>query len=312
MIGRRAWFRGAMTAVALLCVALALRGLLRQWDALKAQPVQWDLHPLWLAVALLVALATYLVLIDSWRRVVAGYDHAMSLAAAARVWILSNLGKYLPGSLWIVAGMAVLAKREGVRPGAAVTSAMIMQALALVSGLAIGASAPGALAALPPWAPGVAAGLAGACILGLAFLATPRAIALLQGLLPAGAPTLEPVRPWALLLGLAGNLAAWAGYGLLMHALVRGMTGADLPIVTAAGAFAVAYLAGLLAVVVPSGLGVRETIFIALLQPSLGLGTAVALAVASRLVTTLVELGLAIPAALSRRGPAEAAPPPTP
>ena len=308
MIARRTVVRTAMMVVALVCFGLAVRALAGQWRELQSHAVAWHLHPLWLLVTLGAGLATYLVLIDSWRRVVAGYDHLLSFPTAARIWILSNFGKYLPGSLWIIAGMAMLAKKEGVRPGAAVTSAMIMQALALVTGIGVGAFAPGALAALPPWAPRVAALLAVVSALGLLFLMSPRALALVQGILPATAPTLEPVRPGAILLGLLGNLIAWGGYGLMLHALARGMTDAPiLPVATAAGAFAVAYLAGLLAVAVPGGIGVREFIFSLLVGPVLGIPTALALAVASRLVTTLIELALAVPAALQWRRTASSA-----
>lgn len=299
---RRTLVRVVLTAVALVAVGLAVRDLARQWDELARQPVLWAIRPGYLVMAGIVALATYLVLIDSWRRVLAGYDHALPFPAAARIWILSNFGKYLPGKLWIIAGMAVMAREEGVRPAAAVTSAVIMQALALASGAAVGAFAPGALRALGPWGGWAAAGVAVASFLGLAFLLSARALKLAQGLLPSGAPTLEPVKGRALLIGLAGNILAWLGYGVATRWLSAGLfAGAELPLLAASGAFAVSYLAGLLALVVPGGIGVRETIFVVLLRPFTGFPAAVALAIASRLLMTLVELSLALPAALQRR-----------
>ena len=137
-MSRRTFFRAVLTLLTLTAAVLAFRSLWRQWSELSAQSVEWHLVPWALLLAILAAAATYGVLIDSWRRVLAGYDHALSFRVAARIWILSNFGKYLPGSLWIIAGMAVMAKEEGVRPAAAVTSAAIMQALALVSGVEIG------------------------------------------------------------------------------------------------------------------------------------------------------------------------------
>lgn len=310
-MNRRMIVRLLFSTVALACVGLAARTLVRQWGDLQSHAIDWHWHPIWLLAATGAGAATYFVLIDSWRRVVGGYDHVISFATAAKVWILSNFGKYLPGSLWIVAGMALLARKEGVRPGAAVTSAAIMQALALVTGISVGAFAPGALAALPAWAPRVAALLAIGSAGGLLFLMSPRALTLVQGMLPPSAPALEPIRPAAIALGLLGNLLAWGGYGLFLHALARGMTdGPVLPIWTAAGAFAVAYIAGLLAIVVPGGLGVREFIFSVLVGPVLGTPAALALAVASRLMTTLIELALAVPAALQwrRNGPTPTTP----
>ncbi|MEO6068488.1 MAG: lysylphosphatidylglycerol synthase domain-containing protein [Gemmatimonadales bacterium] len=309
---RRTLLRVALSTVALVAVALAVRDLLRQWDQLTVQPIVWHLRPGALALAVIAALGTYLVLIDSWRRVLAGYDHTLPFPVAARVWILSNFGKYLPGKLWIIAGMAVMAKEVGVRPTAAVTSAVIMQALALASGAAVGAFAPGALAALGPWGAWGATAVAVASVVGLAFLMSTRAMGLLQSLLPAGAPQLEPVRGSALLIGLLGNVIAWLGYGLASRWLAAGLFDVPaLPVLAASGAFAVSYLAGLLALVVPGGIGVRETIFIVLLRPYIGLPSAVALAIASRLLMTLIELSLALPAALQRRRAGDPAPPTT-
>jgi uncharacterized membrane protein YbhN (UPF0104 family) len=103
---------------------------------------------------------------------------------------------------------------------------------------------------------------------------------------------------------LGGNLLAWLGYGLSTLWLTQGLfASAELPLLVAAGAFAVSYLAGLLALVVPGGIGVRETIFVVLVQPYIGFQPAVALAIASRILMTLIELSLAIPSALRfRRG----------
>lgn len=301
-MNRRALVRLTLSAAAFVAVALAVRDLVRQWDQLAAQPIVWQIRPGALLLAAGAALATYLILIDSWRRILAGYDHALPFPVAARIWILSNFGKYLPGKLWIIAGMAVMAREVGVRPAAAVTSAVIMQALALASGAAVGAFAPGALDALGSWGPWGAGVVALASIGGLALLVSPGALKLLQSLLPAGAPTVEPVRMSALLIGLLGNLSAWIGYGLATRWLAAGLFDAPaLPVLVASGAFAVSYLAGLLALVVPGGIGVRETIFVVLLQPFIGLPAAVALAIASRILMTLIELALALPAALQRR-----------
>ncbi|MGH7536840.1 MAG: hypothetical protein ACREMG_14850, partial [Gemmatimonadales bacterium] len=50
-----------------------------------------------------------------------------------------------------------------------------------------------------------------------------------------------------------------------------------------------------LALLAPGGLGVREGVFILMLQGPLGIRAATALALASRLLLTLTELGAAAP-----------------
>ena len=42
---------------------------------------------------------------------------------AARIWTVSSLGKYIPGKVWAVAGMALMSKEAGIEPWAATGSA---------------------------------------------------------------------------------------------------------------------------------------------------------------------------------------------
>jgi len=60
---------------------------------------------------------------------------------------------------------------------------------------------------------------------------------------------------------------------------------------TSMAAFLVAGVAGILAVFVPAGLGVREAALSLLLAPQLGEGLAIGLALASRVWLLLSELG---------------------
>jgi hypothetical protein len=62
------------------------------------------------------------------------------------------------------------------------------------------------------------------------------------------------------------------------------------------GAFAAAWIVGLLAIYAPGGIGVREAVLVAILGPHIGSADALVIAVASRGVFTLADL---IPAALS-------------
>ena len=66
-----------------------------------------------------------------------------SAASAARIWTVSNLGKYLPGKVWAIAGMALMARQAGVSPAAATGSASALGGPAA----ALGAMAGGFLVA---------------------------------------------------------------------------------------------------------------------------------------------------------------------
>jgi hypothetical protein len=73
-------------------------------------------------------------------------------------------------------------------------------------------------------------------------------------------------------------------------------------LLVAIGGYALAYAAGLLLVVFPNGIGAREIILIAVLAPVVPHGTALAIAIAARLLTTASDLAWGLfGLALSRR-----------
>ena len=64
----------------------------------------------------------------------------------------------------------------------------------------------------------------------------------------------------------------------------------------AIGAFASGYIVGLLALFAPGGVVVREGVLVMVLTSAIGAGPAVALAVGSRLLLTVTEIGAALAA----------------
>jgi uncharacterized membrane protein YbhN (UPF0104 family) len=103
--------------------------------------------------------------------------------------------------------------------------------------------------------------------------------------------------------GILANVVAWVGYGVALWLLARGLLpGAGLDLLPAIAVFTASYLAGFLALFAPGGIGVREGVFILMLQGPIGIGAATALAIASRLLLTITELGAAVPFLLFPRG----------
>jgi uncharacterized membrane protein YbhN (UPF0104 family) len=64
----------------------------------------------------------------------------------------------------------------------------------------------------------------------------------------------------------------------------------DAAVLRAVGGFALAWSAGFLAVLVPAGAGVREVVLVAVLVPVTGAVGAIAVALASRMLTTAGDL----------------------
>jgi hypothetical protein len=295
--------RALQWVLGLAIVGFAARSLIRNWDQLRAQPLDWSVRPGWILLSAVVVWLMYALLIAAWRRMLAGWGRGLDPWAAARIWTVSSLGKYLPGKVWAVAGMAVMAQQAGIGAGPATGSAVILQMLAIGTGAAVvGLTGWGALRAAYP---GAAIGLAvllSASIAGIGLLLWPGFV---NRVLRIAAPGADPVTPpvAAVAFGILANVAAWVGYGLALWLLARGLLPrAGLDLLPAIAVFTASYLAGFLALFAPGGIGVREGVFILMQHGPIGIGAASALAIASRLLLTVTELGAAVPFLMFPRG----------
>lgn len=289
--------------LALIILVFVARSFQRNWHELQGQPIEWTFRLAPAVGSVLLVWTMYAMLIEAWRRMLAGWGQTLGPLQAARIWVLSSLGKYVPGKVWAIAGMALMAKEAGVAPWAATASAIILQALAVGTGAAV-AALFGA-AALEAQRPGMLVGLwtAGAAsVVGVAALVYPPVSRRLLALARIDPDTPSP-SPGPVLLGLVANVVAWLGYGVSLWLLAWAVlpTG-HLSIAPAIAGFAASYVAGLIAVFVPGGVLVREGLLVLMLQGSVGLGAATALAVASRVLLTITELGAAVPFLIFRRG----------
>src|SRR5205807_2192761 len=116
------------------------------------------IKPVWIAGSALAVCASYVMHIESWRQVLHGWGQRITFGTAARTWSLANLGRYVPGKVWSVAGLVVLAQRAGVQVAPAAASAFVSQALAVGTGAAVVAAVtPHATSPLRLAAAGVAA-----------------------------------------------------------------------------------------------------------------------------------------------------------
>lgn len=274
----------------LLSVVLAYfiwRRLSASWGEFGSLEINLEFKPAWLVSSAILVWISYSILIAAWKGILSGWKQHIPPVTAATIWCLSNLGRYLPGKLWSLAGLALLARRVGVNPLAATGSALVMQALAVGTGIAVLVGVtPSSITTVS-----VVVALVVAAII-VSLLCAPfgaRLIAKLSG------RDYEPLPFSVVLWAVGATLVSWIVYGISFWMLSRGiLPESEFTISAATGVFAAGYVVGLLALFAPGGIGVREGVFIALLTQPLGPGGAVALSVASRLLLTLTELTAAL------------------
>jgi hypothetical protein len=285
---RKVWI-AAQWIFAALVVWYAAQSLTGQWNEVGArlravQPV-WTL----IAAASVLVLLTYALLIEAWRRVLAAWSARLGWPDAARIWLASNLGKYVPGKVWSILAMGALARERGVSPLAAGGSAVLMQAMAVATCAAV-AVAFGAAAIQSPWSRAAAAVVIVAAIFLAPRLVSP-AFAAARAITGRDFAT-PPVPGRAVSIAATSTLLVWlvSGIAFRMIANAFGVTRGDLA--SYISVYAASYLAGFVALFAPGGIGVREGALVATMQRA-GLASApeaAVIALASRLWLTALEV----------------------
>lgn len=250
------WLRavGALFLVAVLWYFA--RNVANQWSSIA--DVWSDLHVRWGMMALSggVVFLSYAVLIETWRRTVSAWGGELRFGAAARIWFISNLGKYVPGKVWQIGAMGVLAQQEGVTATAAVGSSLVVNLVNIVAGCLVIAVSGGAGVAPSSLIPLtiVAAIVAAATpwVLPVLFRAASRI---------SGRELVAPrIPPSAVLIALAGCAIAWVLYGIAYEFLAIALFGSTAGTTASyIAVFTLSYLIGYLVLFAPGGVGVRET-----------------------------------------------------
>jgi len=236
-----------------------------------------------------------------WYSLLGGLGVRAGSADAAAVFFVSQLGKYIPGSVWPVVAQMQFGRRWGAPRRLTFAANVLLLGMVTASGITVGA-------VLLPWSsPGGLARYWWLLVLLVPLLAGlhPRWVwAVLDRLLVAVGR--EPLGIRMSARGLAASfgwaVATWVVLGLHLAIL---MTAYDdvgpLDVVAAVGGIALAWAAGIAFIPAPAGAGVREAVLTLTIGPVVGTTPAVTIALASRVLLLLADVLLAGVGALVRR-----------
>lgn len=236
-----------------------------------------------------------------WRTVLGGLGVDLPWSAGSRVFFTSQLGKYLPGSVWPV----LMQMEAGRARGASRRTMLAANLVSIVLSCAVGLILASVL--LPGSSPG-ALGRYWWLLIALPFLLVllhPRAVpALLDrafGLI-GRKPTADRLPLRDSLQASAWSLVSFVllGVHVAVLALAIGGGGAST-VVLSIGGMALAVSGGVLFIPAPAGAGIRDVILMFVLGVNLTSGQALAVVVTSRAVLIVVDLLLAAVAASTRR-----------
>jgi glycosyltransferase 2 family protein len=224
----------------------------------------WPLVP-----AVGAALVWWVALARGWALLVSGHAARADIAT----WCRTQALRYLPGGIWAPASRLVVVDGTAIDR---VSTVVAENVVGLCAALALGGLALG-VSAQPWW-----------LALVLAAAAPP-----LAARFSARRSRVDPHR--ARRAG-ATNLLGFAAYGIAAVLVQAAISGLHDP-VHVAGAALVAWAAGLVVVITPSGIGVRELVYVGLLAGTVAKAELSAAAVAMRMVTILAEAAVLVVAA---------------
>lgn len=262
------------------------------------------LEPPALALAVALGAAAMWWIGRTWGQLLALRGHRMPARRALAWYFTGQLGKYIPGGIWPVVGRSEMAARGGVDRPVAYAATTLSMATTYAS-----AALVGGVASILSWTYPAVGGIVLAITVAAILTSGSSRLAAVAGRVISSVGAVPG--PGALGRLVVVHVPAW-----IMIALSTSVTatafGADVGVTHMMCAASLSWLAGFVVVGVPGGLGVREAAFTALLSPSVPAGVAVSVALASRVVFIVVDVGAALVSGLVagrsgvRHGSAEA------
>jgi uncharacterized membrane protein YbhN (UPF0104 family) len=281
--------RVAGAAIVLVIFGLLLRSLYLSRDEVAAYDWHFNYPALIAAFSLMLLAAAFYAYL--WKLILERLGTSLSYRKSYRIFFLSQLGRYLPGKVWGILSLVYLTQREGVSKLLSGASATLQLLLQVVSGIMVFA------VTLPFWRD-----LGSIRGLNLLFLLFPMGLVLLHpgvvnrgldlALRATGQPQVELHWGYGYLLGQLGLWCVfWLLNGVAHVFLIQSIYSASRPpALVVTGIFAVAWVAGFLSLLTPSGLGVMELTLVFLLGFYLPANVAAVIALWTRLVRTVGDL----------------------
>lgn len=319
----------SLAKLAVKCVLGALvlwavgRQILQTWNDFRAKGGGFTIDPKWVAAAGVLYLAGLCLCGLFYDRILRLGVSPIALVPALRAYLVSHLGKYVPGKAMVVVMRVTMSTPYGARASTAAYATfyetfVMMAAGAIVATLGYAASSDSARAISLASGPIDHIALL-PCSLALAVLFVvlihPRVFTLLaKGFstpFPAISADAMPAFSTGLLItGLLLTGLAWLLLGLSQVAVIRSITPQPIrmeampPIIACV---ALATVAGFVVAIFPGGLVIREGIIMAALAPAVGNSVAVVAAIGLRLTWIAAELAAAaclMPIRMRRTEPA--------
>lgn len=285
--GLRIWYRWTLLIAAVGAVSYFTLRSTRQLSA-----YDFELKPLFVLLALISTFCAYLMMFFIWTRLASVFGLKTSKRVAGRAYFLSFIARYIPGKVGLI--LVRIEAYAGQPPPGVIMATAFEQVASLAAALII-----------------LLAGISFSPVLfpsNLRLLSLVAVVPVFIILMPAVLRRMTSIayrifrkQEIEIETGLGTNLAFVGLYmipslfhGLSLYFVINALTDLSFAhLLTVTGIYVAAMIAGLFALLVPGGIGIREGALFLVLPALVSNETAVISAVAARLVTVIMELALA-------------------
>lgn len=308
----KGWLKlGVKVALGLVVAWMVGRHVRRVWGELGSKGEDLSFDPGWVAASMGLYVLGLLAFGTFFWKILGASATPVGFGPAMRAYVISHLGKYVPGKAMVVLMRVGLVTPYGARASTAAFATLYETLVMMASGGLIAAGVflaegggPEVVVPMPggyrlPVPLGWMGLAMGAPLLALALPGVfPRVSAMFRTPFPGVGPEALPRFSGRLLAeGLGLSVLGWTFWGLSQVAIARGIGLGGEAAEIGVGAWpsvvssvALATLAGFVVAVFPGGLVVREGVLMAALGPSMGAERAVVAALALRLSWVAAEL----------------------
>ncbi|MFC1651018.1 lysylphosphatidylglycerol synthase domain-containing protein [Candidatus Latescibacterota bacterium] len=287
-------------AVAAIIIIFLGHSVLSNWEMIRGY--DWSFNPVLMILSCLIFAAAFGFLPWVWHMVLHYMGHELSYSDARDIFYIGNLGRYIPGKVWSIAGMAYMAEKSGIPATIAGTSAVFSQVYSMLSSFGFFLlffifRGTYSINAKVFWFLPV---FFAAAVIFIFPSNMERVLNIVLKRIGKETVTLRITTVSALKI-VALYFVSGLLFGCAFWIFVSSFIGlGEVNPVFAASAYIIAYWVGFLAFFVPGGIGVREGILGLLFMNIIPAGVLIIIAALSRLLVTIIEILFVLVAAFRK------------
>lgn len=297
--------RYAGLAIVIITVFYLGKNLYDNWNQIRG--ISWKPNLMFLSISFSLEMFVQIIGVYFWTVIIKFLGAFLTLRKAMKIWFVSSLGRYLPGKAWQLLGMMWFLSKEGVPAEISVASSLFVQVYSLIPGVLLSSFA--LVSVFNP----VNRFLAISILIAGSALTLAISHPLIAGRIISSIAkkrgreiSISGISPLNSFLILTAYLFYWILRGTAFYFFIRSFftpVGIEL-LPLSVSVFSASYISGLLFLLAPGGVGVRESIMLKMMNLALGvpLGIASGLAIMNRIWLSFIEIiCLIIGLAVNRR-----------